>query len=380
MDLWPSILRHLETQDRMRVRLVCKAFSTLGSYDSICVPARSCQSKHSMSLLRFCSAQARLSEKGAMLELEFTDISYRYGHNDPRSLSRPCLYAALSCVNLCKLLLEMTFAKGEAELIVRLAPDGLQSLSLKADITLLGSSAWDHLQALTNLQLEAHERPAQPFHATALASLTNLQELAITGSEYGHTQCLDTSNVVMPNLCQLSLSWDPFAEPVSRSICPALRRLHILGRLGNVSDWILQCPIEILRCDSWEATLTNAGPANVHCKTAELVMPKDSWSQTGWQLLSLKTLLKLPALQCLHFLVSVIDPASQGRQQSPTDKAPAIILVGSRRKLRRLLKQVDFVFEAGVEVQLRFKAGDREFSVPIQENGHSILCACAICK
>ena len=207
MDLWPNILRHLETQDRMRARLACKAFSKLGPNDCIRLQPMSGHPQHLLSLLRFCFAQTRLSEKGAMLEVKFIDKSYDYDHGDLRSPFRPCLYAALSCANLRKLHLAIKFAQGEAEMIVQLAPDGLQSLWLTTDMTLLGSNAWRHLQALTKLELEAQHGPAKPVHATALASLPSLQELAITGHDYGRTPCLDASDVVMPNLQKLSLSW-----------------------------------------------------------------------------------------------------------------------------------------------------------------------------
>ncbi len=374
-DIWPNILRRLDTCTRLSARCVCKAFQQLTPDDTINIALHKPPEDKALSMLQFLTQQARLARRGPNLDLKL-EASLDYAHRNVIHLIRPCVYAALSCANLQSLCFDVELSKPEALTFLKLAPCGLRALSLYTSMGVASDvPSWQRLGSLSRLELNTSKSTHhdEVYDASGIAALAALENLSIIyGPEYNAYRadardCLDVSELEFASLRTLSYDREPFS-PICFS---ALEELVLLYPEGSVPDGVWRRSIKCLGCCNWPSTFRY--PSDV--VDALQCMIFRVFLSSSCNVLQMGPLLDLPAAKWLH--VSQSQALSMMRSPGVCDNPP-LSLTGTFEQYQQLLKKLQFKFDPDVQVQVRFDSD--QIAHPISSNGHALLCKCAECQ
>ena len=369
LDVWTNILRHLDTRARLTARLVCKAFLQLSPNDNVIkVACSSCSEQQWLSMLRFLSQQASLAEHGP--RLSFTEHSQNSMSTDyAHPFVRSCIYLALSCRNLCVLRMGILLSDDETLTILKLAPVALQRVALHTSMRVVASPYWTRLVNITGLQLDIGPEASElRIKASGLAALASLHHLCIIYDPLPQytpvgPDLMNISGLTFPSLHILSITSDPFFDGADGSFCPALKKVMLLDKGSMFPQWALERPIETLGCQDWSGTFEAHPPHHLRCSNFQVLV------DYGSTCLHIGPLLKLPAAKCLRVAWCRLSDQSGH---------PLVTLKGTSEEYQQLQQKMQFLFDAGVEVQVQLD--DKQAATAILQTGHAILCRCAECQ
>ena len=382
--LWRHILKHLNTPARLRARLVCKDFACLGPHDKIVVAAEGSFTKD-LSRMRFAAMLLSAAEQGPSVEYREMHGDC-HGIDDHIQLARAPIYSFLHYTNLQTLHLLKYLHVPEAELILELAPAGLQSLGISTEMDIVESNQWTRLRVLSNLQLSIVEE-AHCVSPTGLAQLVALRALSIVQMHRDLSvppqPRLTASGVVLSRLESLSLNWDPFCPPHEPAMLPALKEVHLVGGWYHFPRWMSCHRIRTLGCEDWNAAAQaptldpNAvSSCEVLCAPLRTKSASDLVTTCVHQV-SIAWLLKLPRLKLFHACKPGTDVNLNHVLLEP------IMLEGTRQEYSQMQQKIRFQLDHLVDVQVNVDADEwgvqRSTFTSIQENGHPVLCQCTSC-
>ena len=335
--------------------------------------------------MHFAAMLVTAAEQGPMVEFRQMPGDAR-GSSDHIQLARACVYSFLRYTNLQTLHLLKVMRVSEAELILKLAPAGLQSLGINTDIDIVASNQWRRLRALSNLQLGIAEA-AQLASPTGLAQLVALRTLRIVhqpGDRATPTgPRLTTSGLVLSRLESLSLNWDPFCLPYEPARLPALKEVHLLGSFYRFPEWMSRHCIRTLGCKNWNAAAQACSDPSPVSSCEVLCAPIRTMSSSGSvttrvHQVRLAWLLKLPRLKLFHACKPTPDVNLRHGFLEP------IMLEGTRQEYSHMQQKMRFQLDHLVDVQVELDADDwgvqRSILTSIRENGHAVLCQCTSCS
>ena len=242
-DLWQLIFKHLSLQERLRIRSVCKHFSSLDSEGPILVTTGLPSKLATDSLVLFLSRRSKCPAPALNLQLTGSASHLQAAVQEflPSALRCSCLLH----LGLGNLLLQPL----EAALGLALLPSSLLSLKIRCASCIIINPLWSRLTALTRLDIKMRHQEqdhAELLECSGLCSLPNLTTLTVRTA-----QPFSMGKGILAKLRTLSFGQDPFQDPPTRATLPRLNSLCQVSSNHHLPAWMEGWPVNLLQVNSW---------------------------------------------------------------------------------------------------------------------------------
>lgn len=356
VDIWLHVFHFLQCRDRVRLRQVCRTFSTYHPTEDLRVVTGLHDEASVCSLVRFLMRQARQTK--ACLRLHLTAFERCSWHI-------PCLLAGAACSNLHDLGVTFALSLAEANLLLALVLAGLLCLDLTTNASILSCASLARLKQLSHLSLSLQGQENGPVFPSGLAKLNSLVDLTVIWSCKA-SHALDATNLRLPALQYFGISDDPFLKGFKLSHFPQLRVLELLYKETQVPAWLSGHALLCLKCAT-PHQLRQIDPRDLHIR--------ELWIHNIWACcIALQELNALPVLQKLVLC---------GQQHRPS-ATRAGRLIGQQWEYITLLEGKQLILDVPVDLELvnakTMKPRQAADRVRLGRHGHPLGCHCGKCQ
>ena len=271
--------------------------------------------------------------------------------------------AGAAFANLQNLQVSQHVSLAQAELLLAVAPPGLQGLNLRSEPQLVSCRSFSRLAHLQRLTIEAsatREHPQIP--PSGIATLQRLRELTLNWDLVDAAKIV-ASNFGLPALHTLSISGRPFTDDLALEHFLCLQTLELLED-EPVPAWLGQQHIEHMKLTS----LTQLAPRKL--------------STLNWRELT------LTSFYPVRIHLAKLNAAVRLRKITILEEGPlepwleAGLLEGTQAEYSELLRSKELVFRAAVDLLVtgHLTCDRSTCQVPLCSNGHPVLCRCNQCQ
>ena len=249
-----------------------------------------------------------------------------------------------------------------AQALLRLIPQSLEDLELRAEIQLCSDTAWSRLTRLQSLRLDW---PAQggATEGCGLELLPALQSLSLIA--YPGSGRLIASKFApgeaLSNVTSLNFEADPFSGALDIHRLQALREIKVLSD-DPVPSWLEGQDFHTLHL--WESPqLTSFSINMLMCHRVVVMFHDGPPPKSAWKL---SLLLKMPCLEDFS-----VKSAFHMRKEM-------FSLEGTREEYQALMRKVRLDFQLPAQLRLQ-KCGLIASCIGLRCTGHTDVCLCAEC-
>lgn len=355
-DVWRRVLRQLPQAERMRMRLVCKAFVECSAEDAGPVHAvlKSRAGAHSLEL--FLAKCINGEEPALHLDLRSKGLLFTPGW------AHSSVVMATSYRHLQSIAISHRLDYQAAAQFLQAVPSTLISLDMQTHPA-AAHADWYRLQHLQRLSLGL-EDSAKVFSGLRLKQLLALTSLTFRGPG---RELIAAAKFSLPKLQLLSMEENAFAGHLDLAGFPKLAEISMWSAAGHIG-WLLHHPLPRLTFIAVGAELY---PACLKDRFAELhcsVLRSNLTSFQGRAVLKVKRLAQMPHLSKIMLYSS--------------KNVEKVQVQGSFATYSALLQHVDFQASGKIGLVLltdELRIGDALVHTPLRSNGHSQFCQCASC-